>query len=274
MPLIDVDETKCKKDGLCADVCVARIIKRPDETHFPRTDPRFEATCIACGHCVAVCPTGALNNVRTPLADCQEIPKVPIPSADAVEALLKTRRSIRNYQDRPVPRELLERLMEVARHAPSGGNRQDYRFIICDDKAKLEAMTVMVIDFLHAQLEMNLPKEMELRYQNQILGWERGLDPILRHAPALIVAHSNTTLMPQQTNCILALSYIEVMAYALGLGALYCGYFNTPVNDWPELRDTIGLPPGHTAAATLLLGYPKIKYSRIPPRNPAKFRFL
>ena len=275
MALITVDETKCKKDGLCADVCVARIIKRPDETHFPRSDPRFEETCIACGHCVAVCPTGALDHERVPLAACQPIPEGKMPSADEVETLLKTRRSMRNYQDRPVPRQMLERLMEAARYAPSGGNRQDCRFILCDDRAKLAAMTGMVADYLRAQLETGLSKDMEIRYQTQILAWERGLDPILRHAPALIVAHSNTALMPgQQVNCILALGYVEVMAHALSLGALYCGYFNTPVNAWPPLREAVGLPAWHTAAATLLIGFPRVRYSRVPPRNPAKFRYL
>lgn len=46
---------------------------------------------------------------------------------------IRTRRSIRVYEDRPVEKEKLERILEAARLAPSAGNRQPWRFIVVTD---------------------------------------------------------------------------------------------------------------------------------------------
>ncbi|MEE8354998.1 MAG: nitroreductase family protein [Candidatus Bathyarchaeia archaeon] len=56
---------------------------------------------------------------------------------DVMEAILK-RRSIRAFTDEPVPDEAVERLMEAARWAPSGGNRQFWRFIEVRDSRRLD----------------------------------------------------------------------------------------------------------------------------------------
>jgi nitroreductase len=47
----------------------------------------------------------------------------------------KTRRSVRRFTDQPVPREMIETLLEAARWAPSGGNAQPWRFIVVTDQA-------------------------------------------------------------------------------------------------------------------------------------------
>ena len=274
MARITVDTDKCKKDGICSRVCVFRMIRKPDDERYPEIIPDMAEHCIACGHCVAACPTGALNHDLVPLAECDDVGDGPMPESDALEILLKSRRSVRNYEQRRVPREMFDRLMEAARYAPSGGNLQDYRFLVCDDPDKLKHMTGMVVQNLRNTVESGQAGDREWRLKQLISNWEEGNDMILYRAPAIIVAHSNTRVNPSQVNCILAMSYVEIMAYALGLGTCYCGYFNTAVNGQPPLRKVLGLPEGHSAAATLLIGYPKLKYPRIPTRNQAKFRYV
>jgi len=254
---------------------VARIIKKPGKDSYPISDPRFEETCIQCGHCVAACPTGALEHERLRLADCRPLPEDLRIDPDAARTLLISRRSIRNYRNTPVPRETIEEILDVARHAPSGGNRQNVRYLVCNDPARVQALSAMAVDSFRVSLEGGLLNpEMENRARRLIEGWERGLDPIMRRAPAFILAHSNTDLVPSQVNCVLAISYAEIMAHALGLGACQVGYFTGPANSYPPLRAELGLPEGHTAAGTLLLGYPRFKYQRVPPRNEAKFRWI
>ena len=47
---------------------------------------------------------------------------------------IKTRRSVRSYQDKPIPEEVLTRILEAGRMAPSGGNRQPWKFVVVTDK--------------------------------------------------------------------------------------------------------------------------------------------
>ena len=63
MSLIQVDKGKCKRDGICAAVCPGELI-RFDGENFPVEEAGAERGCIACGHCVAACPTEALSNAR------------------------------------------------------------------------------------------------------------------------------------------------------------------------------------------------------------------
>ncbi|MGE5140329.1 MAG: nitroreductase family protein, partial [Rudaea sp.] len=51
--------------------------------------------------------------------------------AELIE-VMRSRRSIRRYQDRPVPPELLDGLLEAARWAPSAHNRQPWRFMVIE----------------------------------------------------------------------------------------------------------------------------------------------
>ena len=67
MGLLIIDEEKCRKDGICVRECPMVIIKQKDENSFPEMAPGGEDICNACGHCVAVCPHGALSHDWVPI---------------------------------------------------------------------------------------------------------------------------------------------------------------------------------------------------------------
>ena len=60
MAFLIVDESKCKKDGICVAECPSGLIKLQEDTGYPGIIPGGDKVCIRCGHCVAVCPNGAL----------------------------------------------------------------------------------------------------------------------------------------------------------------------------------------------------------------------
>ncbi|MBU1157188.1 MAG: nitroreductase family protein, partial [Proteobacteria bacterium] len=68
--------------------------------------------------------------------------------------------------------------------------------------------------------------------------------------------------------CVLALGYLELAAYSLGLGACWAGYFNRAASTFPPMIEALGLPQGMAPFGALMLGVPKYKYQRIPPRKP------
>lgn len=124
MPIFTIDEKKCKRDGICAAECPGKIISQPTRKDFPSPTPDAEEFCIDCGHCVAVCPHGALSLTAMPLEACPVIDKQLIPDEETVRQFLKARRSIRTFTEKQVPRPVLQDLIDTARYAPTGSNRQ------------------------------------------------------------------------------------------------------------------------------------------------------
>ena len=61
MSLFTIDPEKCNKDELCVKACPTNVIRMGSPDEMPEPNPDFEEYCLACGHCVAVCPTEAFS---------------------------------------------------------------------------------------------------------------------------------------------------------------------------------------------------------------------
>jgi nitroreductase len=61
---------------------------------------------------------------------------------NTIEAI-KKRRSIRKFSNTPVPRDLIESILEAATQAPSGKNRQPWRFVVLEGDKKKELIEIM-----------------------------------------------------------------------------------------------------------------------------------
>ena len=67
-------------------------------------------------------------------------PSGPTRLVDDLKEAIKNRKSIREYEDKPVPEDKLLRVLEAARLAPSGANRQDWKFIIVRDSKRRQEL--------------------------------------------------------------------------------------------------------------------------------------
>ncbi|MEM3486375.1 MAG: nitroreductase family protein, partial [Candidatus Methanomethyliaceae archaeon] len=106
------------------------LIKLQEDTGYPGIIPGGDEVCNRCGHCVAVCPTGALKHSDIPVEDCPPIkPELIINDEQAVQ-FLRSRRSIRAYKDKPVEEGKIRRLIEITRYAPTGGNGQLVEWLV------------------------------------------------------------------------------------------------------------------------------------------------
>ena len=124
MSLITIDESKCKKDGICVEECPSCVIQQDEDSRLPVLSKENENVCIRCGHCVAVCPHGAFEHECSPIADSPEIQKELILTFEQTEQLLRSRRSIRVFKSDPVEKEKIVKLIEMARYAPTGHNTE------------------------------------------------------------------------------------------------------------------------------------------------------
>ncbi len=105
MSLLIVDESKCEQDGFCARDCPRAIIGLKDKESYPEMVPGGEPFCLICGHCVAVCPHGALSHKMVSIEDCPPIQKEFAINEAQVVQFLRSRRSIRLFKDKPVEKE-------------------------------------------------------------------------------------------------------------------------------------------------------------------------
>ncbi len=91
-----IDDKKCKKDGICVGECPVVIIQLKDGDGLPELVPGNEQNCLECGHCVAVCPHGALSHDQIPVEDCPAIDKERVINQQQATQFLRSRRSIRS----------------------------------------------------------------------------------------------------------------------------------------------------------------------------------
>ncbi|MBI5601932.1 MAG: nitroreductase family protein [Deltaproteobacteria bacterium] len=267
MALFTIDQEKCRRDGICAAECPGMLIELIGPEGFPTPVADAEERCINCGHCVSICPQGALSLKTMTPGDCLPVRKELSLAQEHCEHFLRSRRSRRKYKEKTVPRDILTRLIEVARYAPTASNSQPVHWLVFEDPIKVKRLAGLVVDWMRVLLEEGSEYALTKRLDRIVNAWDQGIDRILRSAPHLVVAHGSSTLAASQSSCILALAYLELAAPSFGLGTCWAGYFMAAANSYPPLQEVLALPPDHLPFGAVMIGYPKYAYQRMPIRN-------
>ncbi len=145
--MIQVDEKECIGCGACEKDCFLQAIKVREKKAAVLRD------CFHCGHCVAVCPTGAVSMPDYPMEDIKEYNKDDfLMDAGKLLNFIKFRRSVRQFQKKQIPRSEIESILEAGRFTPTAGNRQDVSYIVL--QKELESFKPLVWEGLDALLEM------------------------------------------------------------------------------------------------------------------------
>jgi len=257
---ITVDAEKCKRDGMCAEVCPTGFLTVGGEG-WPKEAP--ENPCIACGHCVAVCPHGALAHSGLEGGGFSPVPK-NLPGLSDARALMLARRSVRAYKDKPVSADMLGGLLDTARYAPTAVNTQKVSFVACVDPAKVKEAASLCVEWLRGTGY----------YPHLVQAWDMGREVALRGAPAIVVAHAPADYPWGETDSVIALSYLELAAASAGLGVCWAGLLTKAAQASPALSAFLGVGEGQIVRGGLMLGYPKYRYQLIPPRQAAKVTWL
>lgn len=253
--VIKIDREKCIGCGMCKNDCAAHNIEMRAGAPYVITDD-----CIQCGHCVAVCPKAAISiegyEEELPV-QTKEIRLDPTQVLDVI----RFRRTVRQFQDKEIPAEVLEQILEAGQMTHTAKNLRDVSFVVLDkEKDKFEKMAVRL--FRRIKPFAGLFSSMVRRNQ---------VDDhfFFFHAPLVIVVAAK-----DRTNGILAAQNMEFVAEANGLGVLLSGFFASAVNASNKIKKALGMPRGKKAAAVLVLGYPKIKYQRAVPREKINVKYL
>jgi nitroreductase/NAD-dependent dihydropyrimidine dehydrogenase PreA subunit len=267
MSLITVDPQKCNRDEFCVKACPTRVIRMASPDDVPEPTADFEEYCLACGHCVAVCPAEAFSLNWLDPEKCLPLRKENVLTSEQAEQFLRTRRSIRNFKDKPVERQKLEKLLEIACFAPSAKNNQPWHWTVIENQIEVRRLAGMVIDWMRSVIEQYPAKAEQSGFIRVVSAWDAGEERICRGAPHVIVVHGDKDYAFGSEDCALALSYFELFAPTLGLGSCWGGYFYSAANTYPPLFEALNMPAGHRAFGAVMVGYPKLKYQRSPLRK-------
>jgi nitroreductase/NAD-dependent dihydropyrimidine dehydrogenase PreA subunit len=260
MSQIVVDTELCVKDGVCVEVCPSRTLQI-NEHGFPEENPEYH--CILCGHCVAVCVCGAIVHNGLPQEPLTAAAK-ELPAPAIIDNFLNSRRSVREFKEKPVAKETLEALLDVARRAPTASNSQKLHWIVVPDAAKVHAVAAETANWIGAT--DSRPALMKV--------WDKGYDFVLRGAPTLVVACTPADYEWGKQDCAIALTFMELAAEARGLGVCWAGYLTRAAAVHAPLNKLLSVPAGYQIHGGLMLGEPKYKYRSVPPRKSLSVQWL
>ncbi len=148
--------------------------------------------------------------------------------------LLLTRRSVRKFEGREVSDELLRKVLDAARYAPSARNSQPWEFVIVKDRKLIEELGKV----------------------------HRYASPLL-NAPLAVVVLCDPEASPTSylVDCANATIYLMLAAHALGLGSVWI----QSLRDVERVLEIVGAPANRVPVAIVAMGYPAERPT--PPRR-------
>jgi len=281
-----VDGALCTNCGECVETCPLGAVALLDDGL-----PYFRlAECMECGHCVAVCREGAISaDGLRPEAAVQ-----PSVQLDDLRALFGSRRSVRAYEDRPVPQDLLERVLSAATYAPSAANCQCCHFTVLRDPERRRDAVQRVMSYatrMRALMAMGALGRGLLRLAGSPVKeashpmvvraavaaldkWQQGGPSLFHNAPVIVIVHSSPeAVLPREDACYAAYQAV-LAAHAAGLGACIIGFGPPLLSKLPDLRRDLGIPPDHQVQVVFILGYPAERFPQLPPRRPLRLNWV
>lgn len=162
----------------------------------------------------------------------------------AMENIL-TRRSVRAFVEKEIPREELEQIAKAAIYAPSGQNKQTWKITVVTDRAKIQGLAKAV-------------------------GEKLGREGYDKYSPQVLVIPSNARdNHHSQDDNACAMENIMLAAHSFGIGSVWINQVRD-VCDSPEVRSILKeweIPDSHVIFGIAALGYPKVPADKDPKKT-------
>ena len=276
---ITVNREACTKCGVCVRACPADVLKI--ENGVQASYDGFLG-CIACGHCMMVCPENAITVTGRGVKP-DDIAPLPHPDdcAEAVEleALMRSRRSIRRFENRDVDPDVLERIVSMAAMAPMGIPPWDVGCVTVRGRDNVRKLADSVVDGYEGFLKIFKPWLLKVMrpfmgaakyemFSNFVVplahayvqGRQENRDLVFYDAPALLLFHHSP--YTESADAVIACTYAMLAAESLGLGSTMIGGAPPILQRNKKLCRDLGIPPGNKPAMILILGYPAVRFHR------------
>ncbi len=291
-----IDPVLCNGCGCCIQVCPSQTITLKKEK--ARVSGRYS---LACDHCAAICPTEAIRVTaidpeasRFTLfpADNRWLPHGDFNTSELIR-LMRSRRSCRNYTDKPVDRSLLEDLVKIGVTAPSGSNCQHWTFTILPNRQGVTALGSRIAlffkrlnrlaekRFLRGFLKLIGKPQLDWYFreyyqsvEDTLAEWERtGIDRLFHGATAIIIVGSRPGAACPAEDALLASQIILLAAHSLWLGTCLIGFAVEALQKDRKIKQFLNIPKREDVHAVIALGHPREKYLRVTGRKKFVFRY-
>jgi nitroreductase/NAD-dependent dihydropyrimidine dehydrogenase PreA subunit len=265
MSIVGIDKEKCTNCKQCIPVCGRGYFYLGDEGQVLFND---SLSCNICGHCIAICPEEAITTKNLDDVETIDLGEIIVESEKFLK-LLRSKRSIRRYKSKKVPKELIEKVFEAMRYAPSSSNARVWRYVVLSDPDKIQQLSdeIVKVNYLYMGFQSAEQALAHLQTMNRNLFY---------HAPHVIVLYyrikekSSVMLGLRANDAGIALTYGMLQAETLGLGTCWIGMLQASIPMNKEILKIIGIKGMVLGAFTL--GYPAVKYLRTVPRPPLKIK--
>lgn len=280
---IIIDTDKCIGCGLCVKVCKDFSLEIIDNKVRQKSESCFG--CIACGHCMAICPNGAMEISGRTLSkeDLFDLPKKEFASDySSLLSLCQRRRSIREFKDKPVERELIEKVIDITRTSPMGLPPSDVNVLIFDTKEKTNQFIqdfseyLKGIKWMFSNISLSLMRPFLSKENYELFkdfiqpmlsiyqeSMERGENVITYDAPVAIYFYGSPYSDPADP--IIAATYAMLAAESLGLGTCMLGAIHPFIQNGKKaekFRKAQGIKYKSQEGLFLILGYPDLEFNK------------
>ena len=256
--MVSIDREKCIGCGLCVKDCFFGVLSVKDGK------AEVSGDCFNCGHCVSICPANAVTMPDYPMEEIREYDESCKMDAENLLHFMQFRRSVRQFRKESVPMEYMENILEAGRYTPTAANRQDVSYILV--KENLDEFRKIVWNGLGERLAKGIPDpyayRMQIFYDAYLANPED--DRLFCGADICMLVLSDVPV-----NGTLAMTSMELMAQAQGVGVLYSGFLQRIILDTPKALEFLGLDDTKTLGTVMLFGMPDVKYQRTAPRKKA-----
>ena len=273
----------CNGCALCVQVCKDFGIRIVDGKAQRTEHPLFG--CIGCGHCMAICPQGAVKVEGRCLSenDCTELPERSAAAGyQAFCNLLQRRRSIREFTDKPVGPNLIEKVLEAVRLAPMGLPPSDVHILVFDSPEKvrkftedfctyLEGLKWLVSDWFLALMRPFWGKANDLLFRDFVRplmksytsAMARGENIVTYDAPVALYFYGSPYCDPADP--IVAATYAMLAAESLGLGTCMLGAMHPLIQNGRaarRFREQQGISFPSREGLMVIMGHPRVFYRK------------
>jgi ferredoxin len=287
-----INQETCIKCKLCIEVCPCNILglNEKEEVYFIS---ERETICLECGQCMAVCSTKSLQiGAFSYDNDLFDLPENRV-GYDEWSNFLSTRRSIRNFKDKAVPKEIIQQIIHSIAFAPFGSAPNEVNITVVNSRKKIESALPIISEFLD-----NIVKWIENPISRFMIKRKKGAetfntiknhlypiaklgnykleygDRITRDAPAILIFHANKEAEEHTNNSLIYATYAMLSAHSLGLGATMIGIVPAAINKIKEVKDIFQIPGENEAIISVIIGYPKYKYKRAVKREKKHINWI